>query len=131
MRKRSLISGFLAGVLLCGVVALGFALNSTDPRDELVAVSWGSHTNNAQLWIYQVQVSAKESAKKGELDVSARVCIGGGSYFHDLGTIGTASNMGDAFNRFGVINWFPDSLAIGGSDGVKATLERTALQRHR
>jgi hypothetical protein len=97
----------------------------------MVAVSWGNHTNNANLWIYQVQVAATDSAKKGSLDVSGRVCIGGGNYFHDLGTIGTASDMGDAVRRFGVIRWLPDRVTIGGAEGVKSTLLRTELQKHR
>gem|GEM_PF-2470372 len=135
MRKLPFIFGALAGIILCGVVAVGLALrsafDSTDPRYEIVAVSWGNHTNNAELWIYQVQVSATGSSTKRSLDVSARVCLGDGNYFHDIGTIGTASDMGDATKRFGLITWLPDSITIGGADGVKATLQRSELQKHR
>lgn len=137
MRKLPFIFGALAGIVLCSVGAAGLALrsaflDSTDPRYEMVAVSWGNHTNNAKLWIYQVQVSAAGSVRKGSFDVSARVCLGGGgNYFHDIGTIGTASDMGDATKRFGVITWLPDSITIGGADGVKATLQRSELQKHR
>lgn len=134
MRKLPFIFGALAGIVLCvavaGVLALRAAFDSRDPRYEIVAVSWGNHTDNDQLWIYQVQVSAADSAKSG-FDVSARVCLGDGNYFHDMGPIGTASDMGDATKRFGVINWLPDRVTIGGADGVKATLQRNELQRHR
>ena len=135
MRKLPFIFGALAGIILCGVVAVGLALrsafDSTDPSYEIVAVSWGHHTNNADLWIYQVQVSATGSATKRSLDVSARVCLGNGNHFHNIGTIGTASDMGDATKRFGLITWLPDSITIGGAEGVKATLQRSKLQKHR
>ena len=136
MRKLPFIFGLIVGMVfscsIAGVLVLRSAFaRDSDPRYDLVAVSWGSHTDNHSLWIYQVQVAASDSAEKGSLDVSARVCIGGGNYFHDLGIIGTASDMGDAAMRFGVISWQPDSLTIGGTDGVKATLPRSELPKHR
>lgn len=131
MKRRQLLLGILLGVGLSCVVAAVLALRSADPRYELVAVSWGNHTENEELWIYQVQVAGRKEGKKGVLNVSARVCIGGGNYFHDLGLIGTASDMGDAAKRFGVIRWFPDKVTIGGEDLVEATLLRRDLQRHR
>jgi hypothetical protein len=92
MRKLPFICGLIVGVVFSCVFAgvhllrAAFAHDS-DPRYDLVAVSWGSHTNNDSLWIYQVQVAASDPTKKGSLVVSARVCIGGGNYFHDLGPI--------------------------------------------
>jgi hypothetical protein len=131
MHKQQLILGIVLGVALSCVVAAGLALRSDDPRYEMVAVSWGNHTNYDELWIYQVQVAARKAGEKEVLNVSARVCIGGGDYFHDLGFMGTASDMGDAAKRFGVIRWFPDKVTIGGADTVEATLLRGELQRHR
>ncbi len=140
MKKRApLLYGLLIGVLIgigfsCAVaawLAVQSALTASDPRYDLVAVSWGGHTNSESLLIYQAQVEAKPSTKKGSFDILARVCIGGGNYFHDLGNIGTASDMGDAIERFGVITWLPDKLTVGGTDGVKATLMRSELQIHR
>jgi hypothetical protein len=136
MRKLPFICGLIVGVVFSCVVAGVLMLRAafthdSDPRYDLVAVSWGSHTNNDSLRIYQVQVAASDPTKKGSLVVSARICIGGGNYFHDLGPIGTASDMGDAAKRFGVISWQPDNLTIGGTDGVKTTLLRSELQKHR
>lgn len=131
MSKRRFIQGVAFGVGLSCVVAVVLALRSADPRYELVAVSWGNRTGSDDLWIYQVQVAARKEKKKGVLKVSARVCIGGSSYFHDLGLIGTASDMGDAAKRFGVIRWLPDKVTIGGEEIVEATLLRKDLERHR
>lgn len=130
MSKRQFINGVALGVGLSCAVAAVIALRTADPRDKLVAVSWGNRTESDYLWIYQVQVAAEED-KKGILKVSARVCIGGGSYFHDLGVIGTASDKGDAAKRFGVIRWLPDRVTIGGEELVEATLLRKDLERHR
>lgn len=139
MSKRPLLfaflAGLLAGIVISGSVALALAVRSavvyTDPKYDLVAVSWGNRTDNRNLWIYQIQVTATNPDKNGQLDVSARVTIGGGIYSHDFGKIGTASDMGDAMRRFGVIEWQPDQVTIGGADGVKATLPRSELQKHR
>lgn len=103
----------------------------TDPCFNVVAVSWGISKHNNIRSIYQVQVAASDPKNQGFLDVSARVCIGGGNYFHDLGTIGTAADMDDAVKRFGTIDWQLDRLTIGGTDGVKTTLLRSELEKHR
>lgn len=136
MRKLPFISGLIVGILFSLVVAGILMLCSvftsdSDPCYNVVAVSWGSNTHNSVRSIYQVQVAASDPKNQGFLDVTARVCIGGGNYFHDLGTIGIASDMDDAVKRFGTIDWQTDRLTIGGTDGIKATLLRNELQKHR
>jgi hypothetical protein len=130
------ILGALLGIILSGAIAGIFFLRAifrpqADPQYELVAISWGKPMNQDSFWIYQVQVIATDSDHDGIFDVSARTCIGASNYFQDMGTLGTAADMGDATRRFGTIHWLTDRITVSGEDGVKATLMRDQLEKHR
>jgi hypothetical protein len=133
-RIRILLA-FLAGVAVCYVLSsVTWLLNSIsgkDPHSDLVAVSWGDHSTSVSPGHYQVQVSAQGTAPSNRLEVSAKVCIGGLNHWHEIGVLGTATDMGDATKRFGTIDWQPDRVTIGGTEGIKATLMRNELERHR
>ena len=128
--------GFLIGMILCAVIAGILILRSAlgprdDPEFRLVAVSWGSPMNQTQPWVYQAQVTANNSMNHGVYEITARVCIGSSSYFQDLGVLGTAKDMGEAVRIYGQIVWLPDRVTVGGENGIKATLLRSELQKHR
>jgi len=124
--------GVTLSALVVGILFLRAVVTSqSDPTYELVAVSWGGRMNQDFPWIYQVQVIAADSDQDGDLDVSARICIGGGNYYQDMGGIGTVANMRDAARRYGTIKWLDDRITVGGEDGIKATLMRDQLEKHR
>lgn len=130
------IGGALIGISLCGVIAVKLIHRSEsgpepDPIYPLIAISWGTPMGQDSPWTYQVQVMAKDDDKDHVLEVSARVCIGGGGYYHDMGNLGSATDKGDAVRQFGKIDWLPDRVTIGGEGGTKATLMRKNLQSHR
>ena len=103
----------------------------SDPAYELVAVSWGTPSSSPDLWLYQIQVLAKDENKDGILEISAKGCIGSSSYYHKFGSLGTASDMGQAVREFGEITWKNDTVTIGGIRGIKASVERSQLEKHR
>jgi hypothetical protein len=130
------IGGLLIGLVLSGIVAGSLLLrsafgNQADPAYELVAVSWGTPGSSPDAWIYQIQVIATDDNKDGILDVSAKGCIGSSSYCHDFGRLGTASDMGQAVREFGAITWGEDAVSIGGTSGIKASVKRSQLEKHR
>jgi hypothetical protein len=98
--------------------------------DNVVSVSWGNQ-RETDLVLYQACVLVGSSSPSGRLSVSARVNIGGSCYYHDLGEIGTATDVLDAVKRFGVIDWEPEQVVFGGSEGQKASLSRDKLELHR
>ncbi len=124
--------GVVASVALGGILLIfAFREDDADPAFELIAVSWGTPMDSTNLWIYQVQVTAVDPGQNGVLDVSARGCIGGSSYFHDFGLLGTAKDKGEAVRKYGEIVWESDRVTIGGEDGIKAAVRRQQLERHR
>lgn len=104
--------------------------NSRSNREyKLVAISWGTHTNDTKKWIYQIQVLADDQNKDGILEISARACIVSSFSSYDFGTLGTASDMGHAVREYGSITWQPDVVTIGGTSGIKSSLERNILDK--
>ena len=124
------IGGLLIGLILSGIVVL-LRSEFLDPAYELVAVSWGTPTSSPNLWLYQIQVVAEDENKDGILEVSAKGCIGASSYYHDFGPLGTATDMGQAVREFGAITWGDDTVTIGGTSGVRASVKRSQLEKHR
>ena len=122
-----LISGVIAGILL---VASIFD-DQPDPAYEMVATSWGTRVDSPDHWRYQIQVIAQDYDQDGVLEVTGRGCIGSSSYYHDFGSLGTATNMGEAVQKFGDIIWEDDRVTIGGSGGVVASVKRAQLEKHR
>jgi len=128
-----MILGILVAMTFIGILALNRLDNQRidDPTYRLVAVSWGHSMNQSDNWLYQVQVLSTLPDVNGTVEISGRVCIGGGDYWHNMGTVGTATNMGEATKKYGSITWLDDRITIGGSEGVKASLLRSALEKHR
>jgi hypothetical protein len=96
---------------------------------DLIAVSWGSKRSNDQL-NYQAQVYI-DNPGEPPLEIKARICIGGGSYQHSLGTIGWADSRTQAIQSYGNIEWNDTHVLIGGTNGVRAQLSRKSLEQHR
>ena len=126
-----LLSAMLVGIYVLRSISDAFFDIQPDPAYELVAVSWGTRMESTNLWYYQIQVIANDQNKDDVLEVSARGCIGSSSYFHDFGPLGTATNMGEAVQMFGTIKWEVEDVTIGGEGGVKASVKRSQLEKHR
>jgi len=127
------ILGILVAVAFIGILALNRLDNqrSEDPTYRLVAVSWGHSMKQSDTWPYQVQVLSTRADVNGTVEISGRVCIGRSNYYHSMGTLGTATSMGEATKKYGSIVWLDDRITIGGSEGVKASLLRSTLEKHR
>lgn len=135
-----MIIGVILAVVIGGffifgsIVAIFLPEESTDPEDvsyNLISVCWGTPVSSSDLWIYQIQVFATDTDHDGVYDVSAKACIGSSSYFHDFGSLGTASSRGEAVKNYGDIIWHDDRVTIGGESGIKTTLLRSDLEKHR
>ena len=127
------VLGILIAVALMGILALDHLdkRRSEDPAYRLVAVSWGKTMSQSDCWPYQVQVISSAPDINGTVEISGRVCIGSSDYFHSMGTLGYATNMGDATKKFGSIVWLDDRITIGGAEGIKACLMRRDLEKGR
>ena len=123
-----IISALIAGILIVRDI---FA-EKPDPTYELVAVSWGAaKADSSGRSIYQIKVIARDHDKDGILDVTAKGCIGSSSYYHDFGSLGTAANMSEATRNYGIITWEDDKVTIGGNTGIKSSVMRSQLEKHR
>jgi len=105
--------------------------NNEDVRYKIAALSWNQHSSGKGDLIYQVQVYSEYDKSSNSFDVFAKVCIGSGSYFHDLGKIGSARTRAELISSYGEIAWDDERVRIGGKAGEKATLRRAVLEKHR
>jgi hypothetical protein len=130
-----LLGAFVGALLATSILGILALMNldrpKADPAYRLVAVSWGDYVKQDYRWPYQVQVIASKPDMDGVVNVTARVCIRGSDHFRNMGFLGTAANMGEASRRFGSISWLEDRVTVGGDDGLKASLLRAKLDKHR
>jgi hypothetical protein len=119
--------------LLCALASFvgGWLLahhNDAERIDRVVAMQWGDGRYGPAFYGAQVYLVPTDK----EYDVHARVWIGrGNDYFHELGKIGHAPTAADAVARFGVIEWRPDGLYVGGGRDFPVFLARARLESHR
>jgi hypothetical protein len=131
----SWIGGFLIGVFISlawyVLQQLRSTLREDDPSQDIVSVSWGTPRGNTNLWVYQIRVLARDSNSDGLLEVSAHCGIGSSTYRRDFGSLGNATDIGDAVRKYGTVTWGEEALTIGGDGGPAFTIDRSTLEQHR
>ncbi len=135
MRLGPWIGGLLIGAFLTLIWSAVLEFRSTlledGPGRDIVTVSWGTPRGNTNQWIYQIQVVARDTNSDGLLEVSAFCGLDSSIYRRDFGSLGTATDFGDAVRKYGTVTWGEETLTIAGDGGPAFSIDRSKLEQHR